>query len=194
MDVAAFVQAVSELSPILGGEEDARQDVFRRLWEKRASVRDMLHYARRAASRAMRDASTRRRREAARFHSWEPCHEPASDIASPLEGMIEAENLTRLCHAIRNLPQGQRQAIDIEIDPVRQFCEIEKGPPRNSHRSNLYKAKMRLMALFADDRQADSGAVTNPSIQQLRPSLRVSPELPADAHAAREADRSVAAR
>jgi hypothetical protein len=155
MDAAEFLQALPDLAPILGDDEDARQDVLLRLWDKRGSIRNMPNYARRAAKRAASDASKRRNREDTRFVPFEVSYELALESESPLDAMMNTENRQRFWEAVPRLPPCQRDSVVWELDLARQSGEIEAKPPAKSHRSNFYKATKTLMKLLASDNAQD---------------------------------------
>ena len=144
MDAAEFLNAVPDLTPIIGDAEDVRQNVFLRLWEKGDTIQNMARYARRAAKRAANDASERRGREAERVESLDDDRFGVVESLSPLDAMIDVEDRDRVREAASQLPRCQRDAIAFEIDPARQSSDVETRPPHKSHRSNLYKATKRL--------------------------------------------------
>lgn len=155
MDAAEFLNAVPDLTPIIGDDEDVRQDVFLRLWEKRNSIRNMPHYARKAAKLAAIDASKASEREAARFTPLRDDDAPAGRAVSPLATMIDAEDRERLRDAAASLPPRQRDAVAFEVDPARQSGEVEVKPTGKGHRSSLYKATNRLKEWLAGDGAQD---------------------------------------
>lgn len=111
MDDTDFLHALPDFSPILGDDEDARQDVVLNLWKNRKRINRLAPYARRAAKNRRTDARRHTARERSLFWPLAPDHDREGAAALPLDALIAEETRLGLKSAIGGLPPAQRNAI-----------------------------------------------------------------------------------
>jgi len=111
MDADQFLLAFPDLTSILGQDEDAKQDVALRCWERRDSIRVLPSYARRAAKNLRSDGLRRQRRRSVPNSEGVPLS-LADPKPSPLERVERAEAVRGILGAIPDLPPRQREAVE----------------------------------------------------------------------------------
>ncbi|NLG43233.1 MAG: sigma-70 family RNA polymerase sigma factor [Phycisphaerae bacterium] len=141
MDESDLEALQPDLERILSGDDDARQDLNAKLWQRRHSITNPRHYALRAGKLCRAGYRRSPRRATAALGE---AHNLADRSLSPLDQLIRKEECSRVRQEIDALPGRQREA-------ALAFLYSEaRGARTRAERKHLCKAKKKLRHLLRD--------------------------------------------